>query len=272
MSQLFTFLLPLAISLSFFAIRPSPVYSADCSWIETSGEAVVENVTAEEAKQAALNRARTKAVEGVSGINVQGSTLVKDFALVADFIRTLTSGHVVDEKVLGWDSKTYQDRPDAPPVTVYKVNLRTCVKAAEAGDPYFKVKAELNRPVFMAGDEARITAGCTRDCYLTIVNISADNNISILYPNKIEPAGRMKGGATYTFPSVPGLALEMYPLQGHKRDAEAFYIIATKEKFDLQSMVKKTEGLTSKELYNALLSLPATERADEIVMYEVREK
>jgi len=250
----------------------SSSFAADCTWIETSGEAAVENMTSEEARQSALNKARTKAVEGVSGINVQGSTLVKDFALVADFIHTLTSGHVVEEKVLGWDSKSFQDKPDAPPVTVYKVNLRTCVKAADAGDPYFKVKAELNRPVFMAGDEARITAGCTRDCYLTIVNISADNNISILYPNKIEPAGRMKGGASYTFPSVPGLALEMYPLQGHKRDTEAFYIIATKGNFDLQGMVKKTEGLTSKELYNSLLSLPATERAEEIVLYEVRAK
>jgi len=262
--------MPLAISLLLAISLPSPVFAADCSWTETSGEAAVENMTSEEAKQTALNRARTKAVEGIAGINVQGATLVKEFALVGDVIRALTAGHVIEEKVLGWDAKTYQAKPDSPPMTVYKVNLKTCVKAAEPGDPYFKVKAELNRPVFMAGDEARIIASCTRDCYLTIVNITADNTISLLYPNQYEPIQQIKSGVPYLFPSTPGLALEMYPLQGQKRNTEAFYVIATKEKFNLQGIVKKTEGISAKELYNALLSLPARERAEEIVLYEVR--
>jgi len=244
--------------------------ATECSWVETSGEAAVENITAEEARQTALNKARAKAVENISGINIQGSSMVKDFSLVADFVSAMASGYIVEEKVENWESKSLQEKSDVPPVTVYKVNLKTCVKAGSAGDPYFKVKAELNKPVFLSGDEAKITATCTRDCYLTILNVTADNRISVLYPDKQERALRLKAGTSYTFPSNPGLALEVSPLPGHKKDAEAFYVVATKEKFDLPALVKTCSSITSKELYTNLFSLPADTRAETLVMYEVR--
>ncbi len=232
---------------------------------------MVENMTPEEARQTALNRARIKAVEGVSGIGIQGSTLVKNFTLVADFIRTLSAGYVLEEKITGWDSRSFQANPQMPPVTVYNVSMKSCVAAAGKGDPFFKVKGELNRTVFMAGEEAVIKATCTKDCYLTILNVTADDKIRLLMPNKFMPSVRLKSGECCTFPQN-GLALEMSPLPNHKKDTEAFYLIATKEKLSLAGITRNDGEIRAKDLYQFLLSLPADSKAEEMLVYEVRAK
>ena len=249
----------------------APAYACDCSWIDTTGEAVVANITPEEARQAALGKARIKAVETISGVNVQGSSIVKDFTLVADFMKAMTAGYVTEEKVLGWETKSFQEKPDSPPVTLYRVNLKSCVAVSKPGDPFFKVKGELNRQVFISGEEARIKATCTKDCFLTILNLTADDKINVLLPNKFEPSVCAKAGSCYFFPAQ-GLAIEMGTLPGHKRDTEAFYVIATKEKLSLSGIVKKDGTVPAKDLYDVLLSLPPETRAEDVLLYEVREK
>ena len=251
-------------------LSASPLYAADCEWRETTGESAVENITAEEARQLALNRARNKAVEEIAGVQVQGSSLVKNFTLAADFIQAISAGYILDEKVVKWETGTYQEKPEATPLTTYKVTLKCCVASNAAGDPYFIIKAQLNRPVFMEGEEARITASCTKDCFLTILNLTADNKIKLLLPNNHEPSPRLKANETYSFPAE-GLALEMHTMPGHSKDTEAFLVIATKEKFDVLTLLKKGEEIQQKEFYKAILSLPADTRAEEMVVYEVRE-
>src|SRR3989338_9177801 len=51
------------------------VFASNCNSIETNGEAAVENITPEEARQFALNRAGVKAIEGISNVNVKAITL-----------------------------------------------------------------------------------------------------------------------------------------------------------------------------------------------------
>lgn len=249
----------------------APLFAADCQWRETTGEAAVENITAEEARRLALNAARLKAVEDVSGVRIQGSTLVKDLELAAEFVQVMSAGYVLEERVLGWESTSLQERPESPPVTVYKVRLKSCVAPTSPGDPYFSVKGELNRPVFMAGEEAWIRARCTKDCYLAILNLTADEKIRVLLPNRHEPSVKIKGGEAYDFPRK-GLALEMRTLPDHGRDVEAFLLIATKERCDLLSLAKKDDEISPKEFYRAILSLPTDTRAQEMLLYEVRER
>lgn len=259
------------ILLAAFTLLPFAAFAADCEWKETTGESAVENITAEEARQLALNRARSKAVEEVSGVKIQGSSLVKNFNLAADFIQAMSAGYILEEKAVKWKTGTHQEKPEATPLTIYKVTLNSCVASVAAGDPYFSIKASLNRPVFLSGEEARITASCTKDCFLTILNLTADNKIRLLLPNKYKPSIRLKANEAYSFP-VEGLALEMHTIPGHSRDTEAFLIIATKEKFDSIRLLNKGEDIPQKEFYKAILSLPADTRAEEMVVYEVRER
>jgi len=244
------------------------VFASNCNWIETNGEAAVENITPEEARQLALNRARVKAIEGISNVNVKAITLVQNLSLIADFINTLSAGYVLEEKDIEWSSKTFQEKKDSPPVTIYTVKLKSCVATTLPGDPYFKIKAELNRPFFLKGEEAKIKATCTKDCYLTIVNFTAEGKLKVLLPNDYEPSPFIKAGGVYNFPSE-GLALEMHTVEGHKKDTEVFILIATKERFD---HLLSSSTTTTKEFYNALLNLPADTRAEELLVYEVREK
>ncbi len=266
--------LPVSIYCAVFCVLQfscaAPVHAADCKWIDTVGEAAVENITPEEARQTALNRARIKAVETVSGLHVQGNSLVKDVTLVADFIRTLSTGYVLEEKIVGWKSRTVQEKPEAPPVTLYKVSMKSCVAAARLGDPYFKVRGELSRPVYVTGEEAVVKASCTRACYLTILNLTADNKMKVLMPNSVELTAHLLPGESYTFPPK-GLSLEMSPLQGHKRDTEAFYLVATKEVLDLSRLMKEDGEVSAKVFYSLLLSLPPETKAEELLVYEVRD-
>lgn len=253
-----------------FASMPVSLYAAECRWIETAGEAAIEGITAEEARNLALNRARSKAVEEVCGINIQGSTLVKDFAVVTDFIKAMSAGYVLEDKVIGWESSVYQEKPDLPPVMLYRVKLNSCVAQSGPGDPYFKVSAEMNRLVFQSGDEARIKAKCTKDCYLTIANITSEGKIRILLPNGYQTPVRLKTGEEYSFPPE-GIALEMSTSPGCERDTEAMLVIATKEKAGAFDAFRGGTEITPKDFYNAVLSLPSEERAEEILVYEIRQ-
>lgn len=248
-----------------------PVYAADCKWIDTVGEAAVENTTPEEARQTALNRARIKAVESASGLHVQGNSLVKDFTLISEFIQAMSMGYVLEEKIVGWKSRTVQENPQSSPVTLYKVTMKSCVAAARPGDPYFKVRGELSRPIYVTGEEAVIKASCSKACYLTILNLTADNKMKVLMPNSVESTARLLPGESFTFPPK-GLSLEMSPLHGHKKDTEAFYLVATTEAMNLSRLMKEDGEVSAKEFYSLLLSLPPEAKAEELLVYEVRGK
>src|SRR3989338_8013403 len=79
------------------------VFAFDCNWVEAAGEAVVENITPDEARQLAINRARISAIESKTGVRVHGGTLVKDYQLLADMVQTLSQGYIIGEKVIKWE-------------------------------------------------------------------------------------------------------------------------------------------------------------------------
>ena len=115
------------------------VFASDCDWVESSGEAVVENITPDEARQTAINRARISAIESKTGVRVHGSTIVKDYQLLADMVQTLSQGYIIEEKLIKWEQGLFQESQDKAPLTTYKVFLKTCVAGVGEKDPYFKV-------------------------------------------------------------------------------------------------------------------------------------
>lgn len=258
--------------IALLSTGAATVNASECRWVDTEGAATIENLTPEEAQRLALSRARLAAIEKVAPIKIAGSTLVSDSAVVADFIQSLSSGYVLEEKVGAWTTETIPSKQaDQPPVLAYVVKVKSCVAKSDAGDPFFRVKAGLNRTVFQSGEEAVITAACTKDCYLTIVNLMADGKIRVLLPNKIDKAVFIKSGEEYKFPRT-GLSLVMETLPGHKKDTEAFVVIATREKFDALTLSKGAADIKQKDFYKAVLAIPPSSLAEEILLYEVRER
>ncbi len=123
----------------------------------------------------------------------------------------------------------------------------------------------------MAGEEAILKIQSNRQCYISILNLLADDSFRILFPNPYRRSTLVKPGEKLIFPSQ-GLSLVMEPLPGHRRAAEAFLVVATKRPFHFHTVIGKSEKITISELSNALLTLPANERTEEMLVYEVRQE
>ena len=108
-------------------------FASDCNWVEATGEAAVENITPDEARQTAINRARISAIESKTGVRVHGSTMVKDYQLLADMVQTLSQGYIIDEKIIKWEQGLFQETQDKAPLTTYKVQLSACVAEGAMG-------------------------------------------------------------------------------------------------------------------------------------------
>jgi hypothetical protein len=243
-----------------------------CQWAETRGEAPLENMTAEEARQLALSRARARAVEQVAGIEVRSHMPVLNAMPIGEFVQSLAHGYIFKEEVLQWEQKAFQEAPEKTPHTLYRVRLRACVSPEGSGrDPYFTVDAELNKTTFVAEEEARLAVRCSRDCYVTIFNLSATNHFSILLPNPFQRMAPLRADQRLVFPQPgSGLALVMRPMSEHRRDTEAFLIVATKQYFDVHARLEKWKDISIGDVSRILLDLPASERAVALLVYEVR--
>ncbi len=278
------------------------VFASECDWVESIGEAAVENITPDEARQTAINRARISAIESKTGVKVHGGTLVKDYNLMADIIQTLSQGYITDEKIIKWEQGSYQEREDKAPITTYKVRLKACVAGVGEKDPYFKVDAKLNKPIFIAGDEAVITIKTSRDSYLNIFNLTADDRVSLIAPSNTLPIIPVKANKEFQFPP-DGFGLLMSVIKDKKRSSECFIIVATKEPYDFIGLTNNSpltkgdsrglsissplageglepapagikqgvrgEGLTVPEFYRTILKIPSNAKAEEMLVYEV---
>ena len=243
-------------------------FASDCNWVEATGEAAVENITPDEARQTAINRARISAIESKTGVRVHGSTMVKDYQLLADMVQTLSQGYITDEKIIKWEQGLFQESQDKAPLTTYKVKLSACVAGVGEKDPYFKIDAKLNKPVFIEGDEAEITIKANRNSYINIFNLTADDRVSLIAPSVTLPITPVKANKEFKFPPE-GFGLLMSVIKDKKRSSECFIIVATKEPYDFIGMNKKTEGLTVPEFYRNIIKIPSNAKAEEMLVYEV---
>src|SRR3990167_2844573 len=289
---LFIFYSPL-FSISPFLLNLS--FASECNWVEATGEAVVENITPDEARQLAINRARISAIESKTGVRVHGSTMVKDYQLLADMVQTLSQGYIIDEKIIKWEQELFQESQDKAPLTTYKVKLSACVAGVGEKDPYFKIDAKLNKPVFIEGDEAEITIKANRNSYINIFNLTADDRVSLIAPSVTLPIIPVKANKEFKFPPE-GFGLLMSVIKDKKRSSECFIIVATKEPYDFMGLANspltkgdrglsissplagegrvrgedvRGETMTVPEFYRNIIKIPSNAKAEEMLVYEV---
>ncbi|MBC2605835.1 DUF4384 domain-containing protein [Pelagicoccus albus] len=55
--------------------------------------------------------------------------------------------------------------------------------------------------VFRLGDQVRVCVKATRECYLTLLNLASDGELTILFPNRHNQNNRIQGGMTHEIPS-----------------------------------------------------------------------
>ena len=168
-------------SICFFAgiallLSSNPVFSQDSEWVTVEGIAPIENVTKQEACKMAIANARRKAVEKVVGVDILSETMVINYHVSGDVIRTIPHGKVIGQEIIKEEIELIpaKDKGEAP-YLAYKVTMRAnVIKEKGQIDVFFRLEAELNRTVFKEGDLIEIKVTPSRDCYLSIFNILED--------------------------------------------------------------------------------------------------
>jgi len=255
---------------------------AQTSWVETSGIAPIDNITPQQARQQALKSARQLAIEQVCGIKIQAETMVKEQILAGDFIHAISNGEIIGEEILKEEVLIEQADSRLAPNLTYKVSIKAKVrKMAGDPDPNFRIDLQLNRTAFQDGDELVISVKSSMDCYINVINITADDQAILLFPNKFSKDNAVKAGATFQIPSeqskASGIALKVGRIPGHKTDSEIIKVIATNTPLDMYSLLSLsgdfgemgTVQTALKDLIMTISRVPMYQRAEAGAMYEI---
>ena len=194
--------------------------------IPAEGSCAIVGMSAEQSQLIALQRARAAAIEQAAGVSVVSGTLVTNLMLRADIIRTYSKGLIISEKVEWLPLGQYQKDPSTPPIPEYRVKLVADVYVPQAKLKPMGLQARVNGTVFRSGERAVLEVKTEREASIGIFNITADDRVLMLFPNDFERSNLASKSKSLIFPGKnSNVELVMQTLPGHKRDAEAFYII-----------------------------------------------
>jgi len=226
---IFRYLLaPLALGILFcLPASGEPSAKHIVRGVMADGACAIYGMSAEQSQLLALQKARAAAIEQAAGISVVSSTLVRDGMLAVDLIRTFSRGFIVREKVEWLPIAQYQDSPNRPPIPEYRVRIQADVAIPERLARPLGLSAKLNNKVFRKGEKARIEIETEREARIAIFNLTAEDRVVMLFPHPNEKENVSAAGKPLLFPPTGSqLQVIMQTLPGHKRDAEAFFVVA----------------------------------------------
>lgn len=267
----------ICLVLVFMLLQSLNVCQAKEVWEEAEGEAAIAGITAEQAMLLALQRARAAAIEKAAGVKISSVTLVRDARLSGEFIKAFSKGYIIQEKRT-WDKSVYQESPDKPATFTHKVKLKAKVvvpgKDIKSG---FLLETKLNGTVFKSGEKVKVSVKPTKDAYIAIFNWTAEDKISLLFPNQYLANNLIQGGTWFTFPPEgSGLALKVKTLPKHKQDTEALFVVAFGKETGISipfcNIFPLGTPFKVADFFRKYVKLPIEKAMEKILVYEVREE
>jgi hypothetical protein len=252
-------------------------------WVEAEGAvAFGQDTTLEAAQRGSLDAARRAAIEQAVGTFVRSSTVVRNFQLADDLIHSIVRGVIVEERILSRGLTETTGSEGALHRTRIKARVKS-IPAERRGN--FGVTVKLNRMVFADGDEAVIRITPTDDAYLYLFNVTHDEHITVLAPNRLEPETQLKAGAEYVFPSSTlirqRVRLRTWLLPGMRKSVEKIKVIVTRRPVALLKG-QVAEGVFREydpsqtallvDLMRVLAALDPADWAEDTAEYEVRKQ
>ena len=268
------------ISIMLHLISPPGILSAEMDapqsgqiikGVQGEGSCAIVGMSAEQSQLLALQRARVSVIEQAAGVSVTSSTLVTNFILAADFIKTYARGFIVSEKVSWAPLNQYQKDSATAPIPEYRVRLSADVYVPKKKAATIGLKAKLNSSVFRNGEKATISIQTNREAEIAIFNIVADDIVSLIFPNSHERNNIIAAGKDFVFPSKnASVELKMETMPSHQRDAEAFFVIAWDRSsgIRIRDMFAETSPINIIEYFRRLSEI-ADYIEDVIIPYEV---
>lgn len=251
----------------------------DGIWVDCGGEVVLHHLSMKDAQILAKRQARREAIEKVCGIALQSETLVNNFVNAGDFIHAISYGNVVQERNIEWKTETIPNQDTTqPPLVVLRLSMQVRVLPVDdAPDPGFKISANANRMVFQNGEEIYFKIQSTKDCYITVFNLAADDSVYVLFPNTLQSEHFLKADTLFEIPSAVnrknGYRFKVATLPGHMRNAESITVIGTKDKVPFWDNVATdnvgTPRVAMTKLTRWLSEIPVSQRAEASFSYSV---
>lgn len=205
--------------------------------IVAEGSCMVVGMSAEQSQLIALQRARAAAIAEAAGIRVVEDVLVTNGRLAANFIRTYSKGYIVREKAEWLQTIVHQKDPSTPQTFEYRVRITADVYVPEQKTDPIGLSFKLNKSVFKSGENAFIEISTERQARLAVFNIRADDKVVMLFPNPYQMQNLSTPGQALRVPAKDSHAsIVVQTMPGHKRDAEAIFVVAMDE-----SMAKNFE-------------------------------
>ncbi len=198
----------------------------------------MENLSPQEALKSAKDKAYNKALE-YEGINVNASSVFmesegnKKFTdIFAKYLSTCSKGTIINSSIV--EERKYLKDNEVKLKLVIKV---TTGKQKEEKDPYFNLDASTNKTTLREGENLSLSIKCSKDCYITVLNIQSNNKINILFPNQIQDNNFLKKNEELILPTPKeinfGLEYIVSLLPSKEDDMELLKFIATKKPLNL---------------------------------------
>ncbi len=241
--------------------------------VQAEGACAIVGMSAEQSQLTALQRARASAIEQAAGVSVTSGTLVTNFAVAADFIKTYARGLIIQEKVTWLPLGQYQKDDSVAPIPEYRVKIIADIYVPAKAKTSVGLQAKLNNTVFRSGAIATFFLKAAKSARFAIFNIMADDRVAMIFPNIHEASNLILPGRQMSFPEKDAsIDLVMQTLPGHQRDAEAYLIIAWDSSADIQisNLFPETEPMVVSEFFGRLAEI-ADRIEDTILPYEVVE-
>jgi hypothetical protein len=241
--------------------------------MQAEGSCAIIGMSAEQSQLTALQRARAMAIEQAAGVSVTSSTLVTNFSVAADFIKTYARGLIIKEKVIWLPMGQYQKDVSVPPIPEYRVRITADIYVPTKTKTSVGLRAKLNNTVFRSGEKATFSIRTKKSARLAVFNIMADDRVAMIFPNIHEPDNRIPADRQIIFPAKDSeIELEVQTLPGHKRDAEAYLLIVwdSATEIKIMELFPETEPLGLIEFFGKVAEI-ADCVEDTILPYEVIE-
>ncbi len=230
-------------------------------WYEVTTSIKVENITPEQAREKAIQRACQLAIEQFAGIEVTGRTSLiqaeSNNEITMDHFSKLTNqisnGIILEKEILKEVNFAFNEG------ILKSVTLKVKVgKQQGKADPYFSIDAGLNKTYFQVGEELLLSVTPSKDCYLTILNIMSDENVTTVFPNQYRKDNFVKANELFELPNENdnklGIMFKVHLLPDKLEDTEIIKIIATKEPVSIN--INSDFNTAFEALQNWLVTIP----------------
>ena len=257
---------------------------------------VTPSMTLKEARDEAIKQAQGEGIRQIAGVQVQSEQArwqaehmvgedIKYFDLFSEAHRSTSFGRILDQRISkeGLEAVTTAGIEGQQKYTV--VMDIEILKEEGKPDPEFTLQLSLNKEIFSASqvneqsDEVLAAIFPSKDCYLTLLSVSADT-VRVLFPNEFAKENKIAANHTFEFPPeelrTEGVRLRVQLSSSQKHAAEMLVAIATKKPMAFTTGQK--EGLFNTiptyvgaytMLTRWLVQIPPEERTEASATFEI---